>query len=202
MRGLTIGVGNYRDMAERAAESVALYAGIAVDVITECPQGIHPSAYRLWLIDDYSEPVFWFDADTLMIAEWDLSAVAGPFSAMLDRPGYGQDAECHRWGVDARRYFNAGVMVIHPEAFPAMRLARNIVKAPAYQSAFIEQTAINVAIQWLGIEVNYLEKRFNHFASDPLPPDTVLIHGAGGNRKAFDSLAKQLWSEKPCSDSP
>ena len=194
MRGLTIGVGNYREMAERAAASVRRFAGIEVDVVTECQQNVHPSAYRLALLLEYSEPVLWFDADTLMLADWDPDEIAGPFAAMIDRPGFGQAGECQTYGIDVARYFNSGVLIVRSESLDAIQYAWDMVQRPEYRSVFQEQTALNVAIQRLAVPVTWLPDRFNHFADDPLPDDCVMIHGAGPNRAAFDRLARELWN--------
>ena len=158
MIGVTIGVGRaYREMAELAAESVQKWTGLNVRVVTST-QGCHPAKYKLLLLEQHDETVFYFDADTRMIGPWPEIASyedRTDFIASKHDPTDARDRDCGRYGLDNNRYFYSGLWFAnrkhHGEAFHA---AYELCHSDDYRTEFqYEQTALNVAIQRYDIQL-------------------------------------------------
>ena len=126
MIGVTIGVGEYRALAERAAASMAARTGLRCVVLDEdhlqrAGLADRPAAWlKLWLwdfVDD--ERVLWFDADTFCLRDWNPTGVANGAAvvAMRDwswRPGIKAEAESVH--VPADEYFLSSVMLLQRSA--------------------------------------------------------------------------------------
>jgi hypothetical protein len=183
MIAVTIAVGSsYVRRAEVAAESVRKHTGLEAIIVRD-PNPNYPSAFgKMRLLERFDCPIFYFDADTVMVRPWDPSEIQ-QFSASLDFKSRARDMDCSRYNILPGLYFNTGVMIMLPEHKPVMLEALEIAISPSYRTAFrFEQTAINVAVQRSGIEVNYLPRKYNAMCRQgrPMPGDAVILHAAGG----------------------
>lgn len=189
MIGFTIATGKYLPYGLQAAETMQAHTGILCQVCRDVPDGRHPSYHRLWiwdLVPDDVEAVLYFDADTYCVRDWDPRALAatGDFWARRDVPTRKAPRECRRYGIAPAMYFNAGVFVAsraHREAFV---LAQQIATAEDYQSAFLEQTALNVAVQRSGVSWADLPPRYNWICRPRCgvpAEDVAVLHSCGGN---------------------
>lgn len=204
---LTIASGRrYWLMALRAADSCRRQTGLDTRVIGKVTvpplphNDLHPSFWRLWLWDIVPlevETVLWFDADTYFLRPWphleQLLATPG-FSARTDLPTMPLLHECEEHGLLLSRYVNAGVFVTHRADRHVFELAKRIATDPQYRSRYLEQTALNEALQRSNVELNLLNPRFNAICRPSmLPVDPVVIHRAGGGRNRRNAaLFEQL----------
>ena len=170
MIGVTIGVGEYRALAERAAASMAARTGLRCVVLDEDHlrrAGLigRPAAWlKLWLwdfVDD--ERVLWFDADTFCLRDWNPLDSADGAAVVATRDWSwraGIQAEAESVQVPADEYFLSSVMLLQRSAHePMLRLAREIL--PHTSGQVYEQTALNAARLRLALPVKWLDRRFN-----------------------------------------
>jgi len=201
MVAVTIGVGDRSlRMAERAGESICRRTGLPVIVLRESIDGRHPSYTRLWLWDligDEWDAVLYFDADTYCCRPWDPTALElGPFHAVLDFASVQVDRECRAYGLDAARYFNAGVFVAARALRPVFELAQRIVASPDYRSPYWEQSALNAAVQRSGVELRLLPREYNAICRPGrVPENAVILHRAGNGRRRNSVLFERLIRE-------
>lgn len=209
MLALTIATGpEYRRLASRAAESVLRRTGLDVRIVTEVPDGRHPSFHRLWLWDlipaQYDQ-VLYFDADTYFLRDarpWEWLAHYD-FAARHDLPSGRLIAECEEHGLVYGLYVNAGVFVAHRRSKPCFEIAQRYAMDPAYKSRYLEQTALNVGLQHGGAEIRLLPAACNAICRPAnVPVEPIVLHRAGGGKNRRNArLFERLIAEHKSRDS-
>jgi lipopolysaccharide biosynthesis glycosyltransferase len=186
---LTIAAGpKYRQLAARAADSVRRSTGLQVVTITRVPQDRHPSYHRLWLwelVPPEIDAVLWFDADTYFVRPWDVGPLLDQhgFCAARDLPSLELLDECEEHGLQISQYFNAGLFLTHRCDRGILEHARDLVTDTSYRSRYLEQTALNVAVQRSGVDLHMLPPQYNAICRPAaVPVDPVVLHRAGGGR--------------------
>lgn len=170
MRGVTIGIGEYEVLAQRAASSMAASTGLQCTVLTEehlRQAGLEgrPAAWlKLWLWDFVEDNrVLWFDADTCCLRRWNPADFADDTAVVAARDWYwrnGIQAEAESVRMPADEYFLSSIMLLYrPAHEPLLRLAREIL--PHTSGRVYEQTALNAARHRLGLPIKWLDRRFN-----------------------------------------
>lgn len=170
MIGVTIGIGDYWHLAQRAAESMSARTGLRCIVLAEdhlrrAGLAGRPAAWlKLWLWDFVEDDrVLWFDADTLCLREWNPADFADGQAVVATRDWSwrtGIQAEAESVGVPVDEYFLSSIMLLHrPIHEPLLRLAREIL--PRTSGRVYEQTALNAARHRLGLPIKWLDRRFN-----------------------------------------
>ena len=200
MIGVTIGVGRpYREMAELAAESVRKWTGLEVHVVTNT-RDCQPAKYKLCLLEQYDQTVFYFDADTRMIGPWpEIASYDGKaeFFASLHAVTNASVFDCQQHGLDHKRYFYSGLWFANRKYHGvAFRAAYELCHSDDYNTAFqYEQTALNVAVQRYDIPFEPIPWE-RHVVCDNdnagrVAEATSMLHIAGGhlqgvNRRIFE----------------
>jgi len=203
MLAVTIGVGHrYAVEAEEAAETARWSTGLETIVLTATPGELTPAFYKLQLLDMFpGETILYFDADTRFLRRWDAGrhSDSPAFRAVLDWPSGARNGDCEAFGLDRSRYINSGLWIASPHHVEAFRLADQICHADDYSTQFqYEQTALNSALQRLGVPMIFMHRRYNaicsprRLRSGEFPADPVVLHragvGAAGNREMFAEI--------------
>jgi hypothetical protein len=160
MIGVTIGVGEYRALAERAAASMAQHTGLRCVVLTDEHYqraglaGRTPSLLKLWLWDFVdAEQVLYFDADTVCLRAWDPARWQDGMTLCAVRDWIwraGIQAEAASVAMPVEEYFLASLMVLNRGTHERMlHEAREIY--PHTSNLVLEQTALNAARYRLGV---------------------------------------------------
>jgi hypothetical protein len=210
MLAVTIAAGReYYRLALRAAESVARRTGLDVRIVTQIPEGRHPSYHRLWLWDLVParyDQVLYFDADTYFVRpaqpwEW---LGRYDFAARKDLPSGRLIKECQRYELDFGRYVNAGVFVAHRRVRACFELAQRIATAPDYESGYLEQTALNAGLQRGGADIRLMPPACNAICRPAnVPIEPIVLHRAGGGANRRNArLFERLIAESIADDSP
>lgn len=202
MIGVTIGVGDYRPLAERAAAAMSAHTGcrcviLGEEQLRQVGLADRPAQWlKLWLWDFVTaERVLWFDADTVCFRDWQPENHANGAAVVATRDWnwrVGIQEEADSVGVPHDEYFLSSVMLLNrTDHEPMLRLAREIL--PHTSGRVFEQTAVNAARHRLGLPVRFLDRRFNwslfgagnlqdaggvivgHFNSDQLRRDVAAV---------------------------
>lgn len=199
MIGVTIGVGRpYREMAELAAESVRKWTGLEVRVVTNT-QGCHPAKYKLLLLEQHDQTVFYFDADTRMVNAWpELREYEGRESFIASKHDASEalDRDCEHYKLNPDRFFYAGLWIANRQHAAAFKHAIELCQSDYYRTSFgVDQTALNVAMQRFDVDFQPLPWE-RHVVCAPenlhkIPADASVLHIAGAhlqgeNRKIFE----------------
>ena len=208
MLAVTIGVGHhYAAEAETASATVRWSTGLETVVLTATPGEPVPAFYKMRLLDMFpGETILYFDADTRFLRKWDVVRHDGSpaFRAVLDWPSTARNTDCKAFALDASRYVNTGIWIASPHHAPVFRLADRICHASDYATEFqYEQTALNAALQRLGVPMIFLDRRYNaicsprRLRSGEFPADPVVLHRAGaGCVTSREMFAEILIREK------
>jgi hypothetical protein len=206
MLAVTIGAGpRYAAEAETAAATVRWSTGLDTVVLTATPGEPIPAFYKLRLLDMFpGESILYFDADTRFLRKWDVARHDGSpaFRAVLDWPSAACRGDCRTFSLDASRYVNTGIWIASPHHAAAFRLAGEICHAADYSTRFqYEQTALNAALQRLGIPMIFMDRRYNaicsprRLRSGEFPADPVVLHRAGAgcvtSRDMFEAILQR-----------
>jgi hypothetical protein len=169
MIGVTIGVGEYRPLAERAAASMRQHTGLPCVVLGDEHhrraglEGQLPSLLKFWIWDFVEEEdVLLFDADTACLRPWNPAQVrdGAAVVAVRDwiwRPGI--QAEAASVSVPVDEYFLACLLLLNRRSHREMlHAARDIY--PQTSGLVLEQTALNAARHRLGVPLRLLDRRY------------------------------------------
>ncbi len=187
MLGITIAIGNsYKRMAARATASFAKNAGLETRILTPQTSLRDKRMTKLDLFDLVPEDTFiFFDADTLMIRQEDLSfGFVDGFGACENMEIGAVTRECIKYKLDRALYFNSGVMFLDRE-----RHAKFFDEARALDISMPrhgDQTHLNIAAQRSGIRIELFADRYNYIwtGQDDIPDDTIIVHGV----RCFDPM--------------
>jgi hypothetical protein len=140
----------------------------------------HHLKFRLFDLLPEVEHLLYFDADTIFLRRWEVTALAQErlWCAVPDRPNYAcVQNECRTFGLDPAEYFNSGLFLACREHH-----AELLHKAGYYtdhaHSVFHDQTWLNLARHRLRLPLRLLPREFNRLDFDALPPaeSTVVGH--------------------------
>jgi lipopolysaccharide biosynthesis glycosyltransferase len=191
----------YLRLAFAAAKSVRWSTGLEAEVVRHYEDS--PAAFRkLAILDEYrDQTVLYFDADTRFLQRWDVSGYDDrPYVVAVRDVGNPEAiaADCRRYKLQPEAYLNTGLWIANQRHAEAWQLADQIRQTPDYKTAFqYEQTALNAAIQQQQTPVLILDRRYNWTCDTIPPPDSVVIHCAGGslhsrpNRPIFERMIRE-----------
>jgi len=191
----------YRRMAELAAASVRDHTGLETRIV-EPAAGVPAAVAKLLLLQDWpDQTIVYFDADTRLVADWDLRPFDQRpyFAAVPDLLSDALTADCKRFKLDPVRYVNSGVWIANQRHAAAFAWAYQFATDKSYRTSFgWEQSALNAALQRHQIPLHFLDRRYNWICrqDNPPPPDAVLLHVAGGslhsdNRSIFERALRE-----------
>lgn len=199
MIGVTIGYGQYYQMIARwAMDEVEKYTGLKTFCISSYNNPIDLNdKYKIPLVkfDIFDivkdDDIFFFDADTIIVRDWDVQSLAGPSLkavADIETNAINRDIFLNAPGMDATKYINTGMMILNRQSHKHIfEYAKKIYETrPFHYTCCYEQTYLNLAIHELGVELDLLDSKYNYvgFAFLPGriegPDDMVLAHAACG----------------------
>jgi hypothetical protein len=183
IRGLTIGAGEWKPLAEEMAERNSRLFGLDWEVVSKPPvPGVakwNPSWWKLWAFElcPDADAVMVLDADAYVRRPWPLDKADGTIWAVLDQPIREVHVnECSLYGLDPFRYINGGAWFIGRADAVVLQTAR--LRGPRY-GAWLEQTALNQAIQKLDAPLSLLPRTYNwlaHGVPAAVPKDAAVAH--------------------------
>lgn len=189
-------INNLRQLAQgyRVAISLHLFSDEWLKNLPEVgryPKSIH---YRFLIPDtvaQYSDRVFYIDADTLVIGDYSplfrLDISEYTLCACNDTPRARQN-QCPKLGLTTGNYFNSGFMLINIPRWLAQHTTKRITDVLTERGdtfGFPDQDALNIVLEQ---EVMILPEKYNHiydliankvWHSVRVPDDTVMIHFTG-----------------------
>ncbi|WP_312241687.1 glycosyltransferase [Pantoea sp.] len=155
------------------------------------PKSIH---YRFLIPDtvaQYSDKVFYIDADTLVVGDYSplFTLDIGDYTlcACNDTPRARQN-QCPKLGLTSGNYFNSGFMLINIPRWLAQHATKRITDVLIERGdefGFPDQDALNIVLEW---DVMILPEKYNHIYDIiankvwhrfRVPDDTVMIHFTG-----------------------
>lgn len=200
MIGVTIGVGDYRPLAERAAASMAQHTVLRCVVLGDEHYrraglvGKTPALLKLWLWDFVDEEeVLLFDADAICLRPWNPAALGGGAAVVATRDWIwraGIQAEADSVSVPAEEYFLACLLILNRGSHRTMlHAARDIY--PQTSKRVQEQTALNAARYRLGVPLRFLDRRYSWslFGRGNLHRDAAVITGHYNDGELRSSFA-------------
>jgi lipopolysaccharide biosynthesis glycosyltransferase len=213
MLAVTIGVGpRYSAEAEIAAATARWSTGLETVVLTATPGEPIPAFYKLRLLEMFpGETILYFDADTRFLRRWDVAKHDGSpaFRAVLDWPSAARNEDCEAFGLDASRYVNTGIWIASPYHATAFHLASEICHATDYSTRFqYEQTALNAALERLGVPMIFVDRRYNaicsprRLLSGEFPAEPVVLHRAGAGCKTSREMFEAILSREKAKAEP
>ena len=171
MIGVTLAIGGgYQYYAELAMESVTKHTGLDCVCISEPKREVEQWALPHLKFDlfDYVEDddIFFFDADTRMVRDWEVQALAGekmgvvadfPYSEIL------KDREQNVPEIPEGEYFNTGMMILNRQAHePVLRRAREIQENTPFEwTCCYDQSYINKAAHEMRAPLLILPEIYN-----------------------------------------
>lgn len=187
MQALTLGIGSWRDLAERSAARMQEMTGVPCKVIgdehvkdLDLP---HPAWAKLWVFDwTDSAAVMVFDADLWCLREWEpkrfwvmwnISATTEPWSRQINSEAVEHD-------IPIWRYFNTGLMIMPYTTAIGRALDAAKDLRPKY-GRWYEQTAICKTMHTHGVSFNEMPQRYNHLlwpGRDSYDPERLSMLGA------------------------
>lgn len=169
MIAVTIGVGEYKAMAEHAAMAVKKMTGLNTVVLCQDQfrtSGLpYPHFLKLRLFDLLDEEdLLFFDADIVCLNKWDPRAFTPNKNivAVADRQDHPLIKKaCMTWRIPRGQYFNTGMLIVnrtfHDEWLKATELfIQSHPLMPLY-----DQTPLNIVQQNMGLSVTLLDRRYN-----------------------------------------
>lgn len=180
MNAYTIAIGPcYRDMAAIAKASYEQHANFdSVRILTPERHGRAAQFTKLTLFDQVSKSegkFFYFDADTMMLQDADLSfGFVEGFSGILT-----EHPDQHRFGIDPDKYFNSGIMWL--DRAQHLELFEYANALPEQWLALRDQAQLNIAAKELEIKIVPQDEKYNRMVdeNDDTPEDTVIKHFVG-----------------------
>jgi len=165
MIGLTIGTGEWKVVAERAAAQMQAMTGIECRVIDRVPNTLsHPSWWKMSLLDTRPTlnpiQVLIFDADIWCCKRWNPQDFVGRGLAMvaeLDNPAV--ERERQLYGIPQGKYYNAGLIICDSRCRELF--AQTMKLHPRYGN-WLEQTGLNRTILDLKQPITELPMTYNH----------------------------------------
>lgn len=162
MIGLTIGTGEWKGVAERAAAQMQAMTDIECFVIDKVDKGlVHPSWHKLNLLRDYpNEALLIFDADIWCCKGWrpidffdrGLAMVAEMDTAPVFK-------ERQLYGIPQGKYYNGGLIIC--DSGCRELFAQTMKLHPRY-GTWLEQTGLNRTILDLKQPIMELPTTYNH----------------------------------------
>jgi len=199
--GVTIGYGKrYFEYAEMAAESVRRHTGINTFILTENEIDNHPILRnanikdrpymaQIQLFDFFDGTIFYFDADTYMLKDWDLSEYyeREEIVAVKDLKRSCKH-DCEAFGLDIDKYINIGMFIAtkrYHSKICCMSMVFSGIRKILPESYFREQTFFNMACQKTNCPILFLDDKYNYIAYGirGTPNDVVVAHAAGGPKE-------------------
>lgn len=169
MLGVTIGVGErFERMAMLAAREFTRRTGVRAVVLGTAEmealglESAHLLKFELFRFFPQAEAITYFDADMIFLEDFNPAELLGDdgFAAVRDlyrEPWIVEDAAL--LGIRPVDYFNSGLFIIARERAEILTEARRL--KPELAAPFFDQSALNAAVDRLGIAVNYLTGRYN-----------------------------------------
>jgi hypothetical protein len=165
---VTIGVGEYAEMAGLAAREMGARTGLRTVVLGGrefAASGLdHPAFLKFRVFDLVeAENVLYFDADTVCLADWDPGPLldGGPAIACVrERMVPLVLEESARWGVAPAEHFNTGLFVINRRNHETW-LRRAEALRDRFPTALKDQLPLNAARVEMGIPLRLLDRRYN-----------------------------------------
>ena len=168
MVAVTIGVGEYRALAERAAGSIRQMTGLDTIILDDAhfaSSGYKLSHFlKLKLFDLVrAEWILYFDADIVSLAPWNprIFAERNALIAVADRPGPISIPECRLWGFPVSEYFNAGFLILNRDLHSRWLVATDEFAKSQPPMPFPEQSPMNIMRHRLGLKIDLLDRRYN-----------------------------------------
>jgi hypothetical protein len=206
--GITIGIGsNWKGAATRAAMRMQENTGIECIVLDEDPIGLsNPSWLKAFLIDLYPkyDRLMIFDADLIPLQKWNAKEIieeAGELMVGVVDTGDGVKEECINYGLDPEAYINGGLLITGPHH---KKLWERVKRGYPRYGRWLEQTALNKAVQTLSSELYTLGSEYNHiftYWKNKLDVDKVTdgkiknfhLASLGGDANALMQVQDILW---------
>lgn len=203
MIGCVIGIGpGWEECAQNAALMMAGCTGIECRVITDWLGDplVHPSWEKCRLQDRFpGEDLLIFDADLIPRVSWNprvyIKYKSFDIAMAYDERSEHVARECKTWGINSRRYCNAGLIVIKHDC-PFLKDAFNLYPNGG---SWAEQTAVNVSIRQCKLRI--LPRRLNEITrygritpratSGLCNPHFV---GVGKDPARLLAIQKELWN--------
>jgi hypothetical protein len=162
MIGLTIGTGEWKGVAERAAAQMQAMTGIECFVIDQVDKRlVHPSWHKLNLIGGYPGNTYLiFDADIWCCKRWnpqDFEFRGLAMVAELDNPTVFRERQLY--GIPQGKYYNAGLIICDSRCRELF--AQTMKLHPRYGN-WLEQTGLNRTILDLKQPITELPLTYNH----------------------------------------
>ena len=164
---VTIGVGEYAEMAALAAKELTQRTGLPAVVLGDrefADSGLeHPAFLKFRLFDLLaSDDLLFFDADTVCLAGWDPSPLLGgeAIACVRDRTVPVVLEESERWGVPPEEHFNTGLFVAN-RRHHAHWLRRAEAIRRRFPTVLYDQLPLNAARRELGLPLRFLDRHYN-----------------------------------------
>ena len=164
---VTIGVGDYAEMAALAAKELTQRTGLQAVVLGDrefAESGLeHPAFLKFRLFDllEFDDLLF-FDADTVCLADWDPSPLLGSeaVACVRERMVPLVLEESARWGVPPEEHFNTGLFTVSRRHHARwLRRAEEIRRR--FPTVLNDQLPLNAARRELGLPLRLLDRRYN-----------------------------------------
>lgn len=200
MVGVTIAdTPKFYKMAQLAAQSVEKHANIPTHIIT---QG-KASASWLWKFELWdmfpNDTVFFFDADTIMVKDVDLTPFDNQTKFIAVKDQYiTEHSDLTTCNLDANIYFNSGVMFFNQQHKEIANWVQTKRKIRPLITGFFDQSYFNKAVQELAIPLRLIATCWNYMRYDPLTaPKNVIIghytfHNNTQGQRKRDSVLQWL----------
>lgn len=176
---VTIGVGRFEHLAQRAADEMRRMTGLETVVLGpqyfEASQLEHPSFLKFRLFDMVdAQNILWFDADMVPLAPWSPQEFFGnpALVAVRDRMLGSVLQESDTWRIPPEEYFNAGLFIANATAHKRW-LQRAESLRFTRPTLLQDQSPLNAARVRLQIPLKLLDRRYNWlgFGSNSLSLD-------------------------------
>jgi len=213
MIGLTVGTGGHLPLAQEAARRFELCTGLPVTILGdreyEDSGCLNPSLMRTYAFDYVdADTVIYFDADILFCRQWNPAEVIDGKLQVVRDVNYAAHVidECmEKFGATSANYFNAGLMIMNRGHADYLRVARRLTEDVILDaSPFMEQTALNMAVGIMDVEVSYLPRVFNWLvtARESIEAGIPVIgaHKWRSLQSAGDQLAESHHLDMPFED--
>jgi len=176
---VTIGVGRFEHLAQRAADEMRQMTGLETVVLGPdhfaASKLEHPSFLKFRLFDLVdAENIIWFDADMVPLAPWSPQEFFGSpaLIAVRDRMLGSVFQEADTWEIRPEEYFNAGLFIANAKAHKHWLQTAESLRF-ARPTLLQDQSPLNAARVRLQIPLKLLDRRYNWlgFGSNSLSLD-------------------------------